>query len=65
MEKVEHAAWTVWLARQLGQAQTLPAEEVTKLTQLGISKGYRPPLAAAPGQRIKFSWSKERFPFGW
>jgi L-fuculose-phosphate aldolase len=45
MEKVEHAAWTVWLARQLGQARTLPAEEVTKLTQLGINKGYRPPQA--------------------
>ena len=43
MEKVEHAAWTVWLARQLGQARTLPPEEVAKLTQLGISKGYRPP----------------------
>ncbi len=42
MEKVEHAAWTVWLARQLGRARTLPAEEVAKLTQLGISKGYRP-----------------------
>jgi L-fuculose-phosphate aldolase len=46
MEKVEHAAWTVWLARQLGGARTLPPEEVAKLTQLGISKGYRPPLAA-------------------
>ncbi len=46
MEKVEHAAWTVWLARQLGQARTLPAEEVAKLTQLGISRGYRPPQAA-------------------
>ena len=43
MEKVEHAAWTVWLARQLGRAQTLPPEEVARLTQLGISKGYRPP----------------------
>ena len=43
MEKVEHAAWTVWLARQLGQARTLPPEEVARLTQLGISKGYRPP----------------------
>ena len=46
MEKVEHAAWTVWLARQLGQARSLPPEEVAKLRQLGISKGYRPPLAA-------------------
>jgi L-fuculose-phosphate aldolase len=46
MEKVEHTAWTVWLARQLGQARTLPAEEVAKLTHLGISKGYRPPQAA-------------------
>jgi L-fuculose-phosphate aldolase len=46
MEKVEHAAWTVWLARQLGQVRCLPPEEVAKLTQLGISKGYRPPLAA-------------------
>ncbi len=47
MEKVEHAAWTVWLARQLGQARTLPPEEVAKLTQLGISKGYRrrPPIS--------------------
>jgi L-fuculose-phosphate aldolase len=43
MEKVEHTAWTVWLARQLGQARTLPPEEVARLTQLGISKGYRPP----------------------
>jgi L-fuculose-phosphate aldolase len=46
MEKVEHAAWTVWLARQLGQARCLPPEEVTKLTQMGIDKGYRPPGAA-------------------
>ncbi len=46
MEKVEHAAWTVWLARQLGQARCLPPEEVAKLRQLGINKGYRPPLAA-------------------
>ena len=45
MEKVEHAAWTVWLARQLGQARSLPPEEVAKLRQLGITKGYRPPLA--------------------
>jgi L-fuculose-phosphate aldolase len=45
MEKVEHAAWTVWLARQLGQARSLPPGEVNKLRQLGISKGYRPPLA--------------------
>ncbi len=45
MEKVEHAAWTVWLARQLGQARTLPPAEVTRLTQLGIRKGYRPPGA--------------------
>ena len=45
MEKVEHAAWTVWLARQLGQARCLPPGEVNKLRQLGISKGYRPPLA--------------------
>ncbi len=45
MEKVEHAAWTVWLARQLGEARCLPPEEVAKLRQLGISKGYRPPLA--------------------
>jgi L-fuculose-phosphate aldolase len=45
MEKVEHAAWTVWLARQLGQARTLPGAEVAKLTQSGISKGYRPPQA--------------------
>ncbi len=46
MEKVEHAALTVWLARQLGGARLLPPEEVAKLMQLGISKGYRPPLAA-------------------
>jgi L-fuculose-phosphate aldolase len=46
MEKVEHAAWTVWLARQLGQARTLPPEEVATLTQMGINKGYRPPGAA-------------------
>jgi len=45
MEKVEHAALTVWLARQLGQARTLPDAEVVKLTRLGIDKGYRPPLA--------------------
>jgi L-fuculose-phosphate aldolase len=45
MEKVEHAAWTVWLARQLGQTRSLPPEEVAKLRQLGITKGYRPPLA--------------------
>jgi L-fuculose-phosphate aldolase len=45
MEKVEHAAWTVWLARQLGQARSLPPGEVNKLRQLGISQGYRPPLA--------------------
>jgi L-fuculose-phosphate aldolase len=43
MEKVEHAAWTVWLARQLGRARTRPRPEVAKLTQLGLSKGYRPP----------------------
>jgi ribulose-5-phosphate 4-epimerase/fuculose-1-phosphate aldolase len=47
MEKVEHAAWTVWLARQLGQARTLPVEEVAKLTRLGINKGYRPPLTTS------------------
>jgi len=46
MEKVEHAAWTIWLARQLGQPKCLPADEITKLRQLGINKGYRPPLAA-------------------
>ena len=46
MEKVEHAAWTVWLARQLGQARCLPPGEIKKLRQLGISKGYRPPLAS-------------------
>lgn len=46
MEKVEHAAWTVWLARQLGQARCLPTEEIAKLTDLGITRGYRPPLAA-------------------
>ena len=45
MEKVEHAAWTVWLARQLGQARCLPPGEINKLRRLGISKGYRPPLA--------------------
>lgn len=50
MEKVEHAAWTVWLARQLGGARSLPSEEVATLTHLGISKGYRPPLAVGlPG----------------
>ncbi|AEB08389.1 class II aldolase/adducin family protein [Desulfobacca acetoxidans] len=42
MEKVEHAALTVLLARQLGAARPLPPEEVAKLTDLGISKGYRP-----------------------
>ena len=52
MEKVEHAAWTVWLARQLGQAKCLPAEEITKLRQLGISKGYRPPLAAEVPDKV-------------
>lgn len=46
MEKVEHAAWTIWLARQLGQARCLPAEEISKLNGLGIRKGYRPRLAA-------------------
>lgn len=46
MEKVEHAAWTVYLARQLGQARPLSPTEVAKLTRLGIDKGYRPPLAA-------------------
>jgi L-fuculose-phosphate aldolase len=46
MEKVEHAAWTVFLARQLGQARCLPPEEVNTLWQLGITKGYRPPRAA-------------------
>ncbi|MGQ9919906.1 MAG: class II aldolase/adducin family protein [Desulfobacca sp.] len=45
MEKVEHAAWTVWLAKQLGQARPLPPAEVAKLTALGIAKGYRPPAA--------------------
>jgi L-fuculose-phosphate aldolase len=51
MEKVEHAAWTVWLARQLGGARSLPSEEVATLTHLGISKGYRPPLAVSlPGK---------------
>jgi L-fuculose-phosphate aldolase len=45
MEKVEHAAWTIWLARQLGQARCLPPEEVVTLTQLGINRGYRPPAA--------------------
>lgn len=45
MEKVEHTAWTVWLARQLGGVRTLPPAEVTRLTSLGIAKGYRPPLA--------------------
>ena len=46
MEKVEQAAWTVWLARQLGQARQLPPAEVAKLTALGIERGYRPPAAA-------------------
>lgn len=46
MEKVEHAAWTVWLARQLGGARQLPPGEVAKLTRLGISKGCRPAQAA-------------------
>jgi L-fuculose-phosphate aldolase len=46
MEKVEHAAWTVFLARQLGQARCLPEAEIAKLRQLGITKGCRPPLAA-------------------
>lgn len=45
MEKVEQAAWTLWLARQLGQVRPLPPAEVAKLTALGIAKGYRPPLA--------------------
>ncbi len=48
MEKVEHAAWTVWLARQLGQVRPLPPAEVAKLTALGIEKGYRAPAAAHP-----------------
>jgi L-fuculose-phosphate aldolase len=51
MEKVEQAAWTVFLARQLGQARPLPPQEVARLTALGIRKGYRPPLAAQlPGE---------------
>ncbi len=48
MEKVEHAAWTVWLAKQLGGARFLPPAEVAKLTTLGIRKGYRPPSATPP-----------------
>ena len=28
MEKVEHAAWTVWLARQLGQASLYPPKKL-------------------------------------
>jgi L-fuculose-phosphate aldolase len=46
MEKVEHTAQTVCLARQLGGARRLPSGEVAKLTRLGISKGYRPHQAA-------------------
>lgn len=48
MEKVEHTAWTVWLAKQLGGARVLPPAEVAKLTALGIQKGYRSPSAAPP-----------------
>jgi L-fuculose-phosphate aldolase len=43
MEKVEHAAWIIWLAKQLGHVRSLPPAEVAKLTALGIQKGYRPP----------------------
>ena len=59
MEKVEHAAWTIWLARQLGQARSLPPAEVAKLTRLGISKGYRPPAAANHPQRADYRPEKD------
>ena len=42
MDKVEHTAWIVWLARQLGQVRQLPAAEVAKLTALARQKGWRP-----------------------
>lgn len=45
MEKVEHAALVVALARLLGGAHPLPAAEVANLTRLGLQKGYRPPAA--------------------
>jgi len=47
MEKVEHTAWIVWLAQQLGQVRQLPPDEVARLTALAIQKGWR--SAAAPG----------------
>ncbi len=46
MEKVEHAAWIVWLAKHLGHVRSLPPAEVAKLTTLGIQKGYRPPAVS-------------------
>ncbi len=48
MEKVEHTAWTIWLARQVRRPRPLPRAEALALAAWGISMGYLQP----PGDPI-------------
>jgi L-fuculose-phosphate aldolase len=68
LEKLEHAAQVTLIARQLGQVQTLPPEEVEKLMKLREQFGLSGPVypcrvdgtCIVPGQRAQAGDEKDK-----